>query len=462
MLKTIILKELLVQTLDSKFAICYTAVFVLVLTSMVNLGVQYKRDHHDAMVQQEQFEKEVSGMKLLNEAHLCHVIVPPNQLRIFSLGFDKEMSQAFQVQYSSDPGQVNNADPLYQQYKVYDLGFIVAVIISLMAIFLNYGLFNGEIADRTMHLVLANSVPRGAVILGKMIGGYTVLMAPLVCAWLLGLAIVTFLLGIPFTPGDWVRMLLMLTAVGCYLALVFLMTALFSILFKNPVLSLVTSLVTWVVMVFVVPNGSLLIGKLVRPIPNEAQMMAQVSKRVQPERNRGYREDAQANELQSYLFWSEVNMRASKIASKTIDEQRAALRRQLIFCMDLSRLSPTNNFLYCFTHLAGTGFLDLVRFDEWKTQFMKTNSGLVDQEYLRRLKSIYSAAGPSTTMSSTDAMQQLRAMGPLDAKTMPNRKFGRYGLAQSLSLVSRDFLFLVLGSILLYAACFLAFVRTKL
>jgi hypothetical protein len=135
MLKTLIIKELLVQSLESKFVICYTAVFALIFTSIINLGIQYKRDAHDASVMREQSEQKLKAAKSVGESTRFKVIVPPNRLRVFSLGFDKEMSKEFAMRWVEETGQINNDDPLYLQYKIYDLGFIITVIISLMAIF---------------------------------------------------------------------------------------------------------------------------------------------------------------------------------------------------------------------------------------------------------------------------------------------------------------------------------------
>ena len=456
MLKILLKKELLANLLDSKFLLCYLAIFSLVITSIVNMGFQYKNDYEDALRKREKYEKQLAEAKDVGESQAFKVVTTPSKMRVYSLGFDKEISRTFSGYGQGDASQLANVDPLHIQYKIYDLGFIITIILSLLAIFLNYDSITAEIDSRTMHLVLSNSISKSTIILSKILGGYAILIFPLVFTWLLGTVVLTATAGIYFGPVDWLRAFLMLGLACLYLALIFLITSFYSIVFNSSVVSLLFSLVTWVLMVFIIPNSSLVFGKLVKPVPNEAAQLRLEDKIVLPRREKLRREVRliKSGNWAVHLAWAEEGYRMSKIKHSLAIEQKNRIKDQLGFSLNLSRVSPASNFLYAFTHLAGTGFQNLFRFEDWQHEMHYAVHQYAYDEYLRRYKMV-SGDTPRARNLKT------QKMGPLDIKKMPGRIYKRLGTAGCLGLVVTDVVVLVMEAGLFFLLCFGGFVRKR-
>jgi hypothetical protein len=211
-------------------------------------------------------------------------------------------------------------------------------------------------------------------------------------------------------------------------------------------------------MVFIIPNTSLMLGKLMRPVPGEANIVALMAKRTEAEDSRIKREDLipKKGALENTILWLGYNYRRSKILINTIEEQRLWLKKQLLFSMNLSRISPTNDFLYIFTHLASTGFVDLIDFNEWKFNLSTNVFDGISRERIRRMKTI------NVNTNLAEANRQIDSIGPLSPKDLPPRIYPRIDLGRSLAIVSKDFIILILESLIVYMVCFIAFVRKRI
>ena len=77
--------------------------------------------------------------------------------------------------------------PLSFLYGRIDLSFIVAVIMSLLAMLFTYNSIAGEKEKRTLSQIMANAVPRNTVILAKMTAGSLLVGVVFLLGILLGL-----------------------------------------------------------------------------------------------------------------------------------------------------------------------------------------------------------------------------------------------------------------------------------
>jgi len=200
----------------------------------------------------------------------------------------------------------------------------------------------------------------------------------------------------------------------------------------------------------------LVFGKLVKPVPNEAAQLRLEDKIVLPRREKLRREVRliKSGNWAVHLAWAEEGYRMSKIKHSLAIEQKNRIKDQLGFSLNLSRVSPASNFLYAFTHLAGTGFQNLFRFEDWQHEMHYAVHQYAYDEYLRRYKMV-SGDTPRARNLKT------QKMGPLDIKKMPGRIYKRLGTAGCLGLVVTDVVVLVMEAGLFFLLCFGGFVRKR-
>ena len=69
-------------------------------------------------------------------------------------------------------------NPVLALFDSPDLGYVVNIVVSLLALMFVFDAICGEKERGTLKIVLANAVPRDSIILGKWIGGFVSLTAP--------------------------------------------------------------------------------------------------------------------------------------------------------------------------------------------------------------------------------------------------------------------------------------------
>ncbi len=162
-------------------------------------------------------------------------------------------------------------------FPVLDFSYIVKVILSFIAMIVGFDLLCGEKLRGTLRLMISNSVPRNAVILGKIIGNAITIAVPFVLASLFYYIILQFMPDINFSFEDNIRLILIFGISLLYL-LIFLMTAIMvSGLVHSPKLSIVGCFFVWISLVFLLPNLLALTAKKTEQVPN-VKKIAEVKK----------------------------------------------------------------------------------------------------------------------------------------------------------------------------------------
>jgi len=225
MLKDIIKKEILDHLLSSKFVFMFIICSALILLS-VYVGVgEYQADKKtydddlawDAMAMQ----PPNTYSQLLQGA--LKVYRAPRPLGSLVKGVEDaagRVSLTNNTEASLGESKYQS-NPLTAVFGVFDLMFIVKMVLGLFAILLIHDTICGEREKGTLKLSLANSVPRDRLLLGKAIGGYISLIIPLLFPLLLGLIYLSLHPGIDLTGEEWQRLGLILLMSLLYLTVFF-------------------------------------------------------------------------------------------------------------------------------------------------------------------------------------------------------------------------------------------------
>ena len=104
----------------------------------------------------------------------------PQPLAIFVRGLEANLpTQVHTARFNSrkiDEDFYHN--PFFALFATPDYGYIVNIVVSLLALLFVFDAICGEKERGTLKVLLANSVPRDLVILSKWIGGYLCLVLP--------------------------------------------------------------------------------------------------------------------------------------------------------------------------------------------------------------------------------------------------------------------------------------------
>ena len=227
-----------------------------------------------------------------------------------------------------------------------DWATVIAVILSFGAGVLTYRSVSGELQDGTLALVLSNPVSRAEVILGKYLAVLLSLAAALTVSMVLGLLVVRWLSPVGLGTGEWMRLAAFWIASILYLSCAVLIGLHCSVFGRNPVISAVTFLFAWAVLVFVVPNlGGVLVGQ-VRDTGRQLAIhgaYASVEQDLPTPPGADYAEGA-ARESQRAQERERLRVAYAE-----------ELVRQVELGRDLTRVSPAAAFLYSAEAVTGSG-----------------------------------------------------------------------------------------------------------
>ena len=266
----------------------------------------------------------------------------------------------------------NKSGSAMQRIKI-DWVFI-GILMSFFAILFTFDAIAGERARGTLSLMMSNTVSRGQVLLGKYLGAFVTLMAPLIIGILINLLIILFSGNIPFESSEGLRILGMVVLFALLISIFIFLGLFFSSRVSNAITSLVWLLLTWVFLAFVFPS---LLGTFVgnlNPIPSADEVVKQ--KYAQLEQLYGeYRpfnspgditpklkKAASAEDPETTHLWADFLSREVETKTRLSDAHIDQQFQQVQLARDLTQISPIATFQYAMEGLADTGILSYTNF----------------------------------------------------------------------------------------------------
>jgi ABC-type transport system involved in multi-copper enzyme maturation permease subunit len=324
---------------------------------------------------------------------------PPSPLSILSSGIEFLLPNSIEsVGYLSEMGaqtQFNNDrsldNPYSFLYGYLDLGFMVSVIISVLAMLMTYNSVAGEKERRTLGQILSNAVPRNTVILAKMSASFLLLAVLFFLGILIGI-FVLILQGFEiFNPGLFFRFFL---GVGFSLLYIFTFLnfgLLVSSLNKSAISSIVSLMFFWVLLFMVLPKGSVILSKIIKPVKSQQvidleknQIRLQIEKEEWEEFQKLRETTPGLREMPDGEFFKKLRAgdeRAKEYVEKQNEKKefyKIKLEKELnkvdsyydnerslqaAIAQNISRLSPVSCFIHLMAETSNTGFLE---YEQWK------------------------------------------------------------------------------------------------
>jgi len=254
------------------------------------------------------------------------------------------------------------------------------VVLSLFAILLTYDAISGEREQGTLQLTFANAVPRARYLIAKLVGTWLGLAVPLVVPLLLGLLLV-LLAGVPFNLGDWARLGTLLGAGALYFTFFMVFGLAVSSLTRRSSTSFLVLLVSWILIVLVLPRAGVVAAVEMVPVPSVAEVesrkegferrewedyrrtIADTWRKRQAEIEAVREGEREAFEDERTWAWMEqdeedrqaLQARIAENSRRLNEELRALKAQQHRRGLALSRISPAASFQLVALEVAGTG-----------------------------------------------------------------------------------------------------------
>ena len=135
-----------------------------------------------------------------------------------------------------------------------DWAFIIAYVLSLIALLFTFDSLSGEREHGTLRLMLANSVPRHTVLIGKFLGALISVSIPFTLAVLMNLLIISISSGVHLNMEAWGRLGIIFFIALLYTCFFLALGLLVSARVQRSAVSLVILLLIWVTFVVFMPR----------------------------------------------------------------------------------------------------------------------------------------------------------------------------------------------------------------
>jgi len=183
----------------------------------------------------------------------------PNPLSIFSVGMEKSGADMVSIElatpiWEKEAQKQGSDNPFLSIFLAIDVIFVFKIVLSVLAILFAYNTISGEREDGTLKLVLSNSVPRDALVLGKYLGSMLSLFPIVVISFTVGVVIAYASPATDFDIGDLLRLLMILLVSLLYVSICYLLGMLLSVWTKVASTTLILSMFVWGILTIVHSN----------------------------------------------------------------------------------------------------------------------------------------------------------------------------------------------------------------
>ena len=483
MLLTLVQKEISETVLDLRFTVT-TLLFVV----FIPLGMYVSCKDYERRLENYQWEHQTYRDQYAHKVD--HAIEaqgfrPPSVLSVLAMGLDPFVpSKVITSRLRRFTVRCNTltSNPMSLILGKADFLFNMTFVVSLAALILSFNAVSGERETGTLRLLIAGSVPRGQILLAKILGRTLALVIPWLLSVLLAMIVleaspVVSLRSSEIWPALWV-------VLGGSLSFILGMVCLgvcISTFSQKSMVSMVLAFFAWMLFVVAIPRVSPLIAGILYPI--EGQAVVDLTMRItEDDIDREFEREA-SQAYHQCIAEFEVSTEGSEPSLKQRYESRAkakakyaeeicpplekkyrlrtaeSLHRieqdyrnrqgiQTFIAKTLSRFSPVSCYTYVVTEIAGTGLTELRDFLAHA------------QRYQDEIKETIYDKAVVTRTGGGYYMQDIEGVDFAWSKAvLPDMVYHYPTLAEALHTVWPDILLLGLFNVLFFVLAFVGFNR---
>lgn len=347
------------------------------------------------------------------------------------------------------PSSAPNLQNIRSDAAKIDWGFIVGYVLSLIAILFTFDSISGERERGTLRLILASSMPRHVVLIGKFLGALMSIFMPFTLAVLINLFAISVSGDVHLDAEMWRRLSIIFFLALLYSGLFIALGLLISARIRQSAVSLVILLLTWVTFVVFSPGTLASIASRFSSAPMTAddyrQRQSQLFDEARAEEIRMEEIDPSMRMLANGRLVINDAERNEKLNEEHLIQQIA----QVKFARSIIRISPASLVQHLLESFAGTGF-------DRHLQFL---------ENVKRYARQYREFVIDTDSADPDSphiigVRERMSRKPVDPESIP-RFEDTLSLGRDFNAAATDLLLLAVVVVILMSGAYLAFVRAQ-
>ena len=277
MIPSIVRKEVLESLLSLRFVLSLLLIILLFTTSGFMFVIKHRQTSDDYWTSTNKNLTALSEQsKRLYQLALFKQLVrnKPKALALCSDGFEKYLPNHFRFDvFEMDLPEVKSRkNVMVSRFCDIDWVFIISLILSFVALLLTYDGICGEKETGTLALMLAGSVPRHHILLGKYFGVIFMLGISLLIGLLINLVIVISSNIVIIGALEWLKILTIILLSFLYLSIFVLLGMFVSSRTAHSTNSMVILLLVWVGLVILIPSFGRIISDAARQSPTRAEL----------------------------------------------------------------------------------------------------------------------------------------------------------------------------------------------
>jgi len=467
MIRQIIHKEILENLLSFRFILSLVLIILLFAVGGFVFVGRYKQQSSDYW---QKTNENLAGFRQQSQQlyklafYKQSVWREPKPLSLCAEGFEKSLPNNFRFDvFSNDlPELKGRGNFTLSHFSSIDWAFIVSVILSFLALVFTYDSVSGEKEDGTLRQMLASTIPRHEVLLGKYLGVMLAIGIPLFIGVLVSLIIVVASNVAVISGLDWLKILSIVLVSFLYLSIFILLGMFVSSRTAYPANSMVILLLVWVVLVILIPSFGRIISEVSGKAPNPSELERKLTEISTEIWNNSERYGERAGSASTDLSWPGNNPPArARLKNALANAQNQAredyhnkMLAQAFIGRNLTCFSPTVIYQRASEAIAGTGISRCVNIREQI------------KEYQANLKEYILGKDADDPLSlhllfPDGLVRAWRAISPnpVDFATVPKFQEHEVALGQSLKLAVWDIGLLVLFNLVFFAGAFVSFLR---
>ena len=356
-----------------------------------------------------------------------------------------DLKSFWQMRYPAATSNLTNIRP---DVTKIDWAFVIGYVLSLIALLFTFDSVAGERESGTLRLMLANSVPRHAVLVGKFLGALMSVSIPFALAVLVNLLVFSTSSAVHLSIDAWGRLGIIFLVAILYTCLFLALGLLVSSRVQRSAVSLVMLLLTWVTLVVFMPSVLALIASgFSSPMSKDELRIRQ--KQINDKHLEEYRRvfggpNSAALQAGSKYVTQEA-AEQERLIEERLDEQIAQVQR----ARSITRISPTAVVQHLLESFAGTGF-------ERHLQFLE-NAQRYAIEYRKFV--VDTDRGDPASLHLMGVRKGMSEK-PVRPESIPIFE-DTLSLSKDFNTAAMDLLLLALFVVVLLAGAYLAFVRVE-
>ena len=289
-----------------------------------------------------------------------------------------DLKSFWQMRYPAATSNLTNIRP---DVTKIDWAFVIGYVLSLIALLFTFDAVAGERESGTLRLMLANSVPRYTILIGKFLGALMSISIPFALSVLINLLVLSTSSTVYLGADAWGRLSIIFFVALLYTCLFLALGLLVSTRVQRSAVSLVMLLLTWVTLVVLCPAFS---PSLPAALPHRCRAM-----KCGYARNRlmkilaEYYSGMGRSKSKTWQAGSKYVVQEAAEQERLIEKQLDEQIAQVQHARAITRISPTAVLQHLLESFAGTGFERHLQFlenaqryaSEYRKFIVDTDSG---------------------------------------------------------------------------------------